>query len=961
MDTKQFLSHVLSGTGRYCLVTVKHTKDKAVRGALTHTFFNSIDELSQAATIADTSKLDAYFALGTIGEENNRKAYNIQEFKTFFLDIDCGEGKDYPDKVTAFKALKAFRKKYGLPKPIIVDSGNGLHVYWVLSSSVVASEWKPVADRLKQACKDFGLRADEAVTSDIARILRVPGTHNHKSDPIPVQVQGQEEPELTTIEEFNKCLGGLGLIPVTNLPVGMTKRELDPLTEHYTRNMESSFKKILKRTMAGDGCAQIKNRLETKTEASYEEWVQMLALAWQCNDRDKAVQIVSSGYADYDPDVARAKAATFDGPTLCSTFENTTPGLCAGCPHQGQIKSPIQLGKEITTVEQEVVVVEPEPVKVSTGDYIKAEKGVLIPKFPNGYARGQNGGVYMKITDQDGNVEHQLVYLYDLYVHATMKASYGHVAIVREHSPHDGMQEFSIPFEHLTSQDELRKHLSRNNIVADTKKIMHYLTAWLGKLKAERKAVEAKEQFGWSEDNTSFTWGDWTYHKDAEPTPNLPARQTAEHVPAARPMGSEQRWHEIISYFNYAGQEAHRALVLSAFAAPLMKFTGINLASANFYTTDSGVGKTTGLYAGLAAFGKPEALQIKAKDTHNANQMILQTYKNMLAPMDELSNKNAMYLSNMIYENSDGQIKNRMRSSGNELRHRGEPWYTLLVSTSNESILDIVTSAKAVADAEAQRMIEIHVPKVYVAPKEETDALFHDIKVNYGHVGGQYLQHLVDNAEDIRKGIVELQTRIDTAAGLKAENRFWSAWAACNLLACHICNKLGILPFSAKEQFNWTVKTLIKARDRVATMKASDSPQALISRFLDEHINSIISITSTEDMRGVHDNGLDSIVVPHLTPKASLVGRWETDTNVIFISASAIKAWCMKDTNRINYTDLRDKTETELDAKVRGQKKRLSKGTYLSGGPVNVWAIPADKLHLEELPDAGGEGKSNIA
>jgi hypothetical protein len=258
-------------------------------------------------------------------------------------------------------------------------------------------------------------------------------------------------------------------------------------------------------------------------------------------------------------------------------------------------------------------------------------------------------------------------------------------------------------------------------------------------------------------------------------------------------------------------------------------------------------------------------------------------------------------------------------------------------------------------------MIEIHVPKVYVAPKEETDALFHDIKVNYGHVGGQYLQHLVDNAEDIRKGIVELQTRIDTAAGLKAENRFWSAWAACNLLACHICNKLGILPFSAKEQFNWTVKTLIKARDRVATMKASDSPQALISRFLDEHINSIISITSTEDMRGVHDNGLDSIVVPHLTPKASLVGRWETDTNVIFISASAIKAWCMKDTNRINYTDLRDKTETELDAKVRGQKKRLSKGTYLSGGPVNVWAIPADKLHLEELPDAGGEGKSNIA
>ncbi len=59
----------------------------------------------------------------------------MNSLKALYLDLDCGEGKastgsGYATQLDALEALRDFCEKCGLPRPLIVDSGGGIHAYW---------------------------------------------------------------------------------------------------------------------------------------------------------------------------------------------------------------------------------------------------------------------------------------------------------------------------------------------------------------------------------------------------------------------------------------------------------------------------------------------------------------------------------------------------------------------------------------------------------------------------------------------------------------------------------------------------------------------------------------------------------------------------------------------------------------------------------------------------------------
>ena len=60
----------------------------------------------------------------------------------------------------------------------MINSGRGVHVYWILTEPVGIDDWLPVAQRLKRLCAQHNLLADPAVTADGARVLGIPNTHN---------------------------------------------------------------------------------------------------------------------------------------------------------------------------------------------------------------------------------------------------------------------------------------------------------------------------------------------------------------------------------------------------------------------------------------------------------------------------------------------------------------------------------------------------------------------------------------------------------------------------------------------------------------------------------------------------------------------------------------------------------------------------------------------------------------
>jgi hypothetical protein len=138
--------------------------------------------------------LDAWFCLSqqsTATKTRNgnlkaeRKARNATAAKAIWVDIDVGnDPKKYADIPTALNAILTFQVAVGLPPPsAIVHSGGGLHVYWISDKVLLPHEWAQYASGLKHLLLANNIKCDSGLTTDIARILRVPGTKNYKYDP----------------------------------------------------------------------------------------------------------------------------------------------------------------------------------------------------------------------------------------------------------------------------------------------------------------------------------------------------------------------------------------------------------------------------------------------------------------------------------------------------------------------------------------------------------------------------------------------------------------------------------------------------------------------------------------------------------------------------------------------------------------------------------------------------------
>ena len=131
---RTFLSTVLpeEGTGYYCIGSYKNKEAKPLT-----TFVDTIEGAEKAIQEYLDLKRDVYFGISKFITNENRQAINAGWNKAFFLDIDCGqkyadEGKGYLTQGEAGTALRKFCDTLGLPRPNVVNSGNGIHVSWAL-------------------------------------------------------------------------------------------------------------------------------------------------------------------------------------------------------------------------------------------------------------------------------------------------------------------------------------------------------------------------------------------------------------------------------------------------------------------------------------------------------------------------------------------------------------------------------------------------------------------------------------------------------------------------------------------------------------------------------------------------------------------------------------------------------------------------------------------------------------
>ena len=922
MDTNNFLRAVIGTAGYYCLFASNSTTSKR-----TQRFYEDINVLVQEAHDLDSLGYDVYFGLAAFNTGGSRKSDNVKHLRSFFLDLDCGPSKDYPTKKAALNALKSFCETVRLPKPLCVDSGRGIHCYWPLSDNIPPDDWVPVAEKLKSLCARYKLYADPAVTSDIARVLRVPTTRNHKSDPPSKVFRLKDEGiKLLDFDNFAKLLGVNTIVPPTKAaPAGS-----NAVMEALLGNREASFFDILKRTKAGRGCEQLKLIITDQENTSEPMWRAGLSIARFCADGEKAAHLLSKKHPEYDEEATNEKFGPIKGPYTCAKFDEFSPDICPNCPNWGEVKSPIVLGNR----------------------YKKSETSYKedIPEYPHPYFRGENGGVYIRFSNNDGDVDEKCIYHNDLYViQRVVDPELGESVVMRLHLPKDAIREFTLPLSAVTSRDEFRKTLSAQGVaIMKMDELMAYTTTWINELQANSVADEAHRQFGWTNDkHDTFILGNQKILANSIEF-NAPSSPTLSLFPALEPKGTLDKWKETMEFWNRDGFELYQYVTGIGFGSVLMEFANVNCSALHLHSKTTGVAKTTAMAAAVSIWGDPAYLVIKQADTYNSKMNRGEVYHSLPWAIDEITNIAPKVASDLLYQFTDGMQRNRMSQSGNVERVRGRPWKLMAVTSGNTSIIERVCLAKSMPKAEAARVLECYVPDIKdrFETKKETDDFEESLKANYGHAGVAFIQCVMNNLEEVKRCCREVQEVIDTKGELTAENRFWSAQIAFTIAGIIWAKRAGLINFDVSKIYKWALEVLLP-QNKNSSISIDASVYDIMNDFFSEHFGNILQIKSTHDNRKVQGNGLDTHVIPDVTAKGKLVARYETDTQKFFVVPKILKTWCGE--QQINYNDLVKQIKTHCEGKR--MKARLSKGTSLKLPPADVlvmkFAISTDDSTTE--------------
>lgn len=177
---------------------------RCVRGLLT--------EFSKQAATADL-----YHTIGLLRDHPKRgrgTEADVIAIPGFWFDLDCRGGKHNTKDLPSKEDALAFIQSLSLRPSLVVWSGGGLHIYWLFHAPIyfhTLEEREAVKDLSSRFQKGIILRGQEQGwrldnTSDLVRLLRLPGTFNHKRGAVAVEILEESDLryEPTDLDTGNK-------------------------------------------------------------------------------------------------------------------------------------------------------------------------------------------------------------------------------------------------------------------------------------------------------------------------------------------------------------------------------------------------------------------------------------------------------------------------------------------------------------------------------------------------------------------------------------------------------------------------------------------------------------------------------------------------------------------------------------------------------------------------------------
>ena len=946
MNVTQFLRAVWPATGYFALAT-PWTPPGASNAVFVHKVVQSHADAILAAEKLSPAN-DVYFCVQSLAEprvwnpkKRNRKtgeegAYEVRtqrnmcEAKCLVMDIDVGtDDHKYPSQAEALRNLKQFATSAGLPAPIVVSSGMGLHVYWPFTNALPTARWAQIAAKLKALAVAKGLKIDPTRTADAASVLRLPGTLHHKGTPRPVQIlRGGECTPAEEIEHrLDAALAACDVaVQVPSRPPAYLEGFADNTTIHTSP--PPGIKAVIL------ACPQMQYAMANAASLSEPMWYAALGLIRHTREGDKAAHKFSAKDARYSATEVESKLANLAaqdiGPTTCTKFDTINPGVCAGCPQWGKIKSPI-VGAKFTDYA-------PPPV----APVVKGapQPTVTIPTAPYPYKRLATG-VYIDISVKPKKGEENEIQLtetvkildHDFYPVRRYRDPY---RITETHVwcavlPLVGMTEIHLPAEAMYDTKKLSQLLSNNGVfVAQNAVNMvgNYMVAYIKQLQRAAVADVVYGALGWTDDMQEFVLPHKVIRADGAdkvPTMDQGAQRTVSAVHAA---GEMSRQLDLLKFFNHPEYAPNQFAICAALGAPLLYMTGHHGVIVNM-SGKPGASKSTTLYTCASLWGHPEKMTLNGTSqgaTAQARDNRMMIMSNLPLTVDEITRMPPRAMADMAMSVTQSEGRVRLDTTGTERKTLQGSKSTIMLCTANTSLYSALASDRADSTAESVRVFEILFNPQQVHTKAQADTYLSDLKENYGHIGEAFIAYVIAHRDEVQQQVRTIMQAIDTRMAISGGERFWSAVAAVACAACEIGAKLGLLPYDVRTLWAWL------SREQIPFMRSAMSeqylhPVSILAEYLETINANMLVLQTASTVQGWHSNMPTIIRQPTST---QLLARHEIDKGLMWVQKKGFKEYCTRLGH--NYTTI---IRTLTEDKVISNKsilKVLGAGTDYAKG-----------------------------
>lgn len=870
MDTVTFLRSVWPSEGHYC-IALFHRK-----GERTWWEHESFDDVQAAArfALARGKTQDTYFTVHAlrqprvwdatkvrgdkVGAWTYRTHANMLSCKVFFGDGDVGPDKPYTTLAEAVLGLKAFCGKTGLPKPTMVKSGRGLHIYWVLDRALPSLVWREHAVKLKQLCAAAGFHLDPSRITDQASVLRVPGTFHLKDPANPLAVVVLHDGGVHDTDEFLATLDrGTLFVP---LPGEFAKGEVP----EGWGGQPPPFVDL------GHACGLVRYAFRNPHEVNEPQWYQLLGLVRHVQDGPRWCHNMSKGHPDYVEAETDAKLHQLNvaaggklGPTTCAKMADVFGGeTCAKCWYKGHpTSSPLAASRRL-------------PKK-------NVDPGIPDPPAP--WSRIKDGGI---LFSPDDGTAPRVICEYDLYPKIIVRDELNkrrEIVWVID-LPNTGLHEFSTAAGVIYDGKQMQEVMANAVMFTDydnLKYIRQYMSAYIKSLQKHAQESEQQTHLGWTPDYKSFIMPDKAYISGGT-RPAVVSASVANASQYIRREGSLNKQVELMKFYDKSDYVRQQFFIACGLASILFYATGHYGVICNL-TGNSGASKSTSLYTAAGFWGDPMGFALDGTSegqTIRARQARVHIQHNLPVMIDEITlmaRDEARTLAMAITQRSvRGSMGKDQQLRKTELTQKS----SIMMTTSNNSLHELISGAGAAGTAGAMRVFEVGIDVPTIDSKRTADEYMRGIKTHFGHIGPEFLSYVLANQDTVVKRVIEAVAEIDALADASAAERFWSGLIGATMTAVRIAFEQGLLPFKPAIVEAWVLKQQFgQMRNTVQT--AYSDPVDIIMAYV---------AAVAGDLLVVKNGGT------HITraPSRDLIGRLETDTKHLYVSMANLKNHCLR-------------------------------------------------------------------